>query len=614
MKKNLIVVFAVIAICFVFVACDNSSSTPVDTLAGVKGSLDPSKPYDAYHYGLFDNQKCTYSTTWRNGDTKYDVGNTTVTYSAYIPKDFQVKSSLYIVLIPNNTTASEFARSEIGMEWINLARTDNDPFAVVFVEPQDGKEWNTAEDPDGRDEAAAAYAVFSSARNKSSAENAFISVDKSGVRLVGYEEGATAASIWASAWPQLFANTTLINPEYKETIINNWLDKVIYPFAIDSSSGYDLGMTAREVAMPMFLYGDNETVNSFEELYSTINENCSNPDTSRDKTLEKVEVLPNSTVEVIYEKAKENNRFLGYPGGTIRGVFGAYDGTGFSFVKEDNSIDGYTRRWLVYVPDSYDETKKTPLVVALHGSSASVTDLPEESRWTDVADKNGFIVVFIQGYPAGTPNPIPSWFSLSGGVDTDVQYIKKVVEKVQAQYNIDSSRMYLTGHSLGSMMTQMFASSSERELFAAYGPVGAALSKENINLYYSSNKLEENVSPLPMWFFKGEFDLNGNNIDGTTGGDTAALQSWVEVNEIDDFTLPNPVDENETISELPNGKYLTYSFANEDDIPLVKYTQVSASPHTYMVEEAELLWTWFENWSRADKGTCKYNGTIVSLY
>ena len=345
MKKLLIGVL-VTALIVLLASCDPSSTEQDNVSEGgiltpVKGNLDPKKPYDAYHHGLFDDQSYTYSTTYRDGDVKYPVGETAITYSAYIPEGFQVKSSVYVILIPDDTKAKDFARSEIGMQWINLASTDEDPFAVVFIEPENGAKWNIAQDPSGRDEASCAFAAFTAIRDKKAESNAFISVDKSGVRLVGYQEGAAMASIWAAAWPQLFANTTLINPtSYEKDVIDSWLDSVIYPVAIDSSKGYELGMKAREVAMPLFLYSDGsqDVVNSFKSLYEEINRNCSNPDTSRDRSLEVVEILNSSSADAIYDKAKQNNRFLGYPGGTIRGVFGAYTGSHFNPVWEDTTF------------------------------------------------------------------------------------------------------------------------------------------------------------------------------------------------------------------------------------------------------------------------------------
>ncbi len=614
MKKLLIGVL-VTALIVLLASCDPSSTKQDNVSEGgiltpVKGNLDPKKPYDAYHHGLFDDQSYTYSTTYRDGDVKYPVGETAITYSAYIPEGFQVKSSVYVILIPDDTKAKDFARSEIGMQWINLASTDEDPFAVVFIEPENGAKWNIAQDPSGRDEASCAFAAFTAIRDKKAESNAFISVDKSGVRLVGYQEGAAMASIWAAAWPQLFANTTLINPtSYEKDVIDSWLDSVIYPVAIDSSKGYELGMKAREVAMPLFLYSDGsqDVVNRFKSLYEEINRNCSNPDTSRDRSLEVVEILNSSSADAIYDKAKQNNRFLGYPGGTIRGVFGAYTDSHFNPVWEDTTIDEYTRRWMVYVPSSYDGESSVPLVVALHGSSASITDLPEESRWSDVADKEGFIVLFVQGYPTGTPNPIPSWFSLDGGAKTDIDYLKAVVAKVQEKYNIDSGRIYLTGHSMGSMMTQAFAGSDDGSFFAAYGPVGYALGESVLSGLGATLDKNTNTVVLPMWFFKGEYDLNGYAIDDPSSGDGAAFTYWAQANNLS--SRSSGVDESENVAE---GKYTTYSYAN-NEIPLVKYTQVHESPHTYMPEESVLLWNWFKHWSRDAEGNSYFDNNPVTI-
>ena len=620
MKKSFFVITLVSVLCMLLLAScvSTAESEDMSYLAPVKEELDPEEPYDAYHHGLFHNQTCTYSTTLRDGNTEYPVGETTVTYSSFIPDDFQVKSSLYIILIPSGMTAEEFSLSETGLEWIRLAEDDDDPFALVFVEPQDGGEWNTSESADGRDEAAVAYAVFTSARDKASAENAFISVDKSGVRLVGYEEGADTAAIWASAWPQLFANVTLINPtQFDGERINKWLDSTIYPYAIDGKGGYDMGMTGRDVAMPFFIYSkDKNLVKEYTSLWTSINENCLNDDTSRDRSLEVVEALKNSKASTIYNHAKNNNRFLGYPGGTIRGVFYDYDSVeGFNAVWEDDSIDGYTRRWMTYVPSSYDGSSSVPLVVALHGSSASITDLPEESRWSDVADEYGFIVVFIQGYPAGSPNPYPAWFTYAGA-QVDIEYIKAVVGKVQDRYSIDSERMYLTGHSLGSMMTQMFASSADRTFFAAYVPVGYALAEPYLKQFNGENYMngEENTVTIPVWFMKGEFDLNGNLIDGTPGGDTEALYFWADT--VDGLgEISEAYDESGRTDlgvTLPEGKYLTYSFSL-DGAEVVKYTRVMQSPHTYMAEESKLAWTWLSSWSRDAEGRSYYNGVEVTI-
>ena len=57
-----------------------------------------------------------------------------------------------------------------------------------------------------------------------------------------------------------------------------------------------------------------------------------------------------------------------------------------------------------------------PLVLVMHGYTASMYAIAEESRWYDVAEENGFIVVFAQGLvrPADAMGNIPTAMWLAG--------------------------------------------------------------------------------------------------------------------------------------------------------------------------------------------------------
>src|SRR5262249_23701302 len=59
---------------------------------------------------------------------------------------------------------------------------------------------------------------------------------------------------------------------------------------------------------------------------------------------------------------------------------------------------GVTRRYLLYVPNSYDRSSPAPLVISFHPAATWPALEMHISRWNDVADQHGFIVV----YPAGT--------------------------------------------------------------------------------------------------------------------------------------------------------------------------------------------------------------------
>lgn len=120
---------------------------------------------------------------------------------------------------------------------------------------------------------------------------------------------------------------------------------------------------------------------------------------------------------------------------------------------------------MVYVPSTYTGSKKVPLVLVMHGYTASMYAIAEESRWYDVAEQNGFIVVFAQGLvrPADLMGNIPTAMWLAGpfaalaGKDTDpsvdLEFINSLLDRMERDYSIDTTRVYATGHSNGSLMT-----------------------------------------------------------------------------------------------------------------------------------------------------------------
>ena len=64
---------------------------------------------------------------------------------------------------------------------------------------------------------------------------------------------------------------------------------------------------------------------------------------------------------------------------------------------------GIVRKYLLYVPESYNPTTPTPLVISMHGFAEWPAHQMRISHWNDVADEYGFIVV----YPSGTQGPTP---------------------------------------------------------------------------------------------------------------------------------------------------------------------------------------------------------------
>src|SRR5882724_9986168 len=62
---------------------------------------------------------------------------------------------------------------------------------------------------------------------------------------------------------------------------------------------------------------------------------------------------------------------------------------------------GKDMEYALFVPSTYDKTKKSPLIVALHGLGSNPQQIMRYRGLTDLAEKNGYIVVAPMGYNSG---------------------------------------------------------------------------------------------------------------------------------------------------------------------------------------------------------------------
>ncbi|WP_375411939.1 phospholipase [uncultured Bradyrhizobium sp.] len=113
----------------------------------------------------------------------------------------------------------------------------------------------------------------------------------------------------------------------------------------------------------------------------------------------------------------------------------ARDGTGVMHAdNEPGSRGGYS----LYVPECYAPDHAWPLVVALHGGSGHGRNFLW--NWLRDARSHGAILVA----PTATG---PTW-ALMGG-DKDTPNLNRILDAVQGRWNVDTSRMLLTGMSDG---------------------------------------------------------------------------------------------------------------------------------------------------------------------
>lgn len=134
---------------------------------------------------------------------------------------------------------------------------------------------------------------------------------------------------------------------------------------------------------------------------------------------------------------------------------------------------GEKRSYFLYVPESYDPSAPVPLVITIHGFAQWPAHQMHITRWNDLADEYGFIVV----YPAGTRFPLRWRIHGEAGSDLDpmrdVTFIADLIDKLEAEYNIDPARIYANGLSNGGAMSFVL-SCKLSDRIAAIGTVAGA--------------------------------------------------------------------------------------------------------------------------------------------
>ena len=186
-------------------------------------------------------------------------------------------------------------------------------------------------------------------------------------------------------------------------------------------------------------------------------------------------------------------------------------------------VDGVEREFIVYRPNSLDVDEEVPVVFMFHGASGTGEKFYRISGWTDVADEEGFMVVFPTALKYRTYHEeklmngtlvedlyqnVTRWngFGLVNNLDpaydqevhSDVDFIRETIDFVSDEYAVDESRIYATGFSSGGSIVARLAVEAT-DLFAAFASVGSSVVPvDQVNV--------EGVQPRPYVVVIGEDD------------------------------------------------------------------------------------------------------------
>lgn len=130
----------------------------------------------------------------------------------------------------------------------------------------------------------------------------------------------------------------------------------------------------------------------------------------------------------------------------------------FTVNAEDIKVGTTTRNIISYAPASLP--KNRPLIISMHGFNQDARYQQEKAQYETIADTAKFVVVY--------PDGLNKRWDISG--TTDLDFITAIIDTMYRRYNIDRKRVYLSGFSMGGMMTY-YAATKIADKIAAFAPV-----------------------------------------------------------------------------------------------------------------------------------------------
>ena len=155
------------------------------------------------------------------------------------------------------------------------------------------------------------------------------------------------------------------------------------------------------------------------------------------------------------------------------------------------------RRYHIHLPSNYEASNSLPLLIALHGRLGTGKKMIKQTDFNRIADREGFIVVYPEGFKRGWADGRGITHADKLGVD-DVAFIDKLIKICREKLYLDHTRIFIAGHSNGGFMAQRLAIERSHQ-FAAIAIVAASLSQWLASRFTASR-------PMPILFINGTAD------------------------------------------------------------------------------------------------------------
>lgn len=153
-------------------------------------------------------------------------------------------------------------------------------------------------------------------------------------------------------------------------------------------------------------------------------------------------------------------------------------------IKAHSSVSSGGYRYWLYTPDDYDRNQPTPVILFLHGRSLCGNDLNKVLRYGTLDAINKGLT--LPSLVLAPQNPGEAW---------NPRKLMDIIEWTEENYNVDKSRIYVLGMSLGGYGTMDMAGTYPDKIAAAMALCGGCYLKDM-----------KGLGELPFWILHGTAD------------------------------------------------------------------------------------------------------------
>ncbi|RYP63958.1 hypothetical protein DL771_008993 [Monosporascus sp. 5C6A] len=272
--------------------------------------------------------------------------------------------------------------------------------------------------------------------------------------------------------------------------------------------------------------------------------------------------------------------------------------------RVDAALENSDRRYMLWLPRSYDGSTPTPVIFSFHGAGS--TD--EQQADLDLLTTPEFNTDHILVYPESVGGSDGSLWEVSPDVVDvdDVGYTLHVLDQIRDDLCIDETRVFATGMSQGGGMTNLLACDPNASTrFAAYAPVaGSYYFEEDADGECDFDNVAFQCNPgrgrIPLLAFHGGDD-SVIPYEGISrrGGCVPNVGHWISQWAVREGLGPDPTETEEVTNEAT--KYL---YGGGDEQGLVSFV--------YAGQQVGHAWPATVG-GRGNRGTASFNASSLIM-